>query len=266
MNEGGGGQAGIRVVGGVQDGPEKDGKADNFKSFLGGKVMSAIGKLAVALCRSGRIDVVEIEVGEVISDGVDVILEMQNLLEERSVEYVSNDKLSDEFNLEDCKGEIFVWVEAGYETPWRIFVSDICSLPRRMSPVGGIYVFKAEGYLPKDEFMGMRYAEIVRDLGKTHGCESAEFKEIDRLIVLTRALIFTFVVPVEGKRSAFNEVRSICMRIGAPARAVVADFVDEYSDQYGESSYDSNDEIIGDDPSLCVGLSGCPFKSLLPKE
>jgi len=243
----------MEVVAGGRD--DLDEEMSDARALFDNDVMNAVRELA-----SGRINFFVIDVGQADSDGDDLINEVCKLIYEET-DVIINWSGLENFCPDDVDGDILVWVERGYSSPWKVVVAGKYDLPEEMYSVGGIFVFNSEEYLSKNEFSGRRYPDILSILEEKHGRESKEVKDIDRFVVLTRMLIYTVVSPIKKRKQLFRELTELCVSLGPAAKAVVADFIDMYLSE-NDDIYDEDEELIGDDPDLCVGMSGCPFKSL----
>lgn len=247
------------IEGGVGDSDED---ISDARALFDNDVMEAFRHIASSINRDGRVTYIEIGAGQADSDGEELFRGIYTLIRSEADSLINTWHGVDGFCPNDIDGDIFVWIERGYETPWKIAVSDKRNLPAMMSPVGSIFVLNLKKYLPENEFFGMRYPDVVAVLEERHGRESQEVKDVNRIVLLTRMLLFTVVMPIEKRKQLFRELTELCVKLGPAAKAVITDFVDMYFSEY-DDKYDEDEEFIGDDPEFCIGMSGCPFRNLI---
>lgn len=231
-------------------------------------VVKSLRLVASAIQRGGSVSRIEVGVGEADDSGDDLIRGIFALMEDKAdcIFQVRHDMGG--LCLDDIDGDIWVWMERAYDTPWQICISSKHDLPERMFPSCYIFGFDSKKYLSGNEFFGVRFPDVISLLEERKGGESQEVKDINRVVVLTRMLIYTVVRPIEKRKKLFRELTELCVKLGPAAKAIVSDFITmytlDYDDDYDDDDAENSEATIGDDPTLCVGLSGCPFRSLLP--
>jgi hypothetical protein len=248
------------VVGGRDDSTEV---VLNARTIFENDVVKALRLVASSIRRGGSVTRLEVDVGQADDSGEDLIRGIFAFMEGKADCIVKVRREMSGLCIDDIDGDILVWVERCYESPWQICVSNKYDLPERMFPSCYIFGFDSKKYLSENEFFGIRFPDVISLIEERHGSESQEVKDINRVVVLTRMLVYTVVRPIEKRSQLFRELTELCVKLGPAAKAVVSDFITIYTADYEDDyDYDEGEEFIGDDSTLCIGMSGCPFKSL----
>ncbi|MEK7126807.1 MAG: hypothetical protein AAB848_01750 [Patescibacteria group bacterium] len=242
-------------------------KTSDARTIFDNDVVKSLRLVASSIHRGGSVTCIDVDLGQSDESGDDLAREIFALMEDKAdcIFQVRHDMSG--LCLDDIDGDIWVWLERAYETPWQICISSKYNLPDKMFPSCYIFGFDSKKYLSDNKFFGVRFPEVVALLENENGGESQESKDISRVVVLTRMFIYTIVRPMEKRKKLFRELTELCVKLGPAAKAVVADFITAYTMDYDDDyDYDEDDDkeaVIGDDPTLCVGMSGCPLRSLV---
>lgn len=97
------------------------------------------------------------------------------------------------------------------------------------------YVLKAEDFIranDRDAYRDTVFYLVRETLALKHGETSQEVRDIDRVIELTRSIIYDGPES-ELRTQALTELRKLILSVGAAARAVIADFERDFEENEG---------------------------------
>ncbi len=132
-------------------------------------------------------------------------------------------------------GGALVYVSVGYQPVWDVVVTSPGNFEEAVKthPVyGQIYFVGPEGFEVDDSvesFQGMTAFQIRDVLAYEHGDESQIVRDVDRIIHLVRQILSGKQATAKDRKADLLELNPLRLRVGAAARAIIDDFIDEFN-------------------------------------